>query len=143
MNESAGLASQLAEDGVAFHGVPEDPVLQERLREVLGDGTGFIVAGPGVGNHRDFAEDVRLHGTGMDTLIVRSPESAAVVSDTYSRASIEATQHHLFVEPDYVLATESFLRDVSGFSVPWTIVVIVALVVLAGAATWTIRSVRS
>lgn len=142
------LARQLAVDRVAFADLPDDPALQAQLSETLDDSTGFIVAPAGdlsPADLRDLGQDTLDAAPGIDTVIVRSPDAAAVVSDTYSRAAIEGAQSHLFVEPDYVVGARQFLADVSGFDVPWlaaAAAALVGLVALVAWVAWTVASVR-
>lgn len=139
------MAEQIAEDGVAFYHLPEDPALRDGLAAAVDGRAGFVVAPPGIGNHRDLAQDVLLavdDAAGVDTVIVRSPESAAAVSTDHSRAAIESAQWRLVDEPDYVAAADDFLTAVSGFGVPWLPVAALAAAVVVAAVAWTYLSVN-
>lgn len=142
MSEPGELATQIDEDGVAFVNPPVDADLERQLTEALPDGAGFIVAPPGFGPLRDLGQDV-LDVSEAATIVVRSPESAAVVSDVHSRAAIESAQSHLFAHPDYVLGAREFFADLAGFNVPWALLTTFAGAALVILSLWSARSVRS
>lgn len=145
MNDPVGLAAQIDDDGVAFAGLPEDHALQGQLVDALDGQAGFVVApldGVGAAGLRDLGQDV-LNASSVDTVIVRSPESAAVVSNELSRAAIESAQGAIFAEPDYVVGTHRFLNEVSGFDMPWALLTAVVVVAIVIAVAWTVRSVKA
>ena len=105
------LADDLADDAVAFTPeAPVDEVLAGQLSSLLSGAegaagrTGYVVAGPGSGaDMRDLGQATLDHSAGsLDTVIVRGPDSAAMVSHSLSRAEIESTQGQLLAFPDYV-----------------------------------------
>ncbi|ALC05890.1 hypothetical protein CDES_07395 [Corynebacterium deserti GIMN1.010] len=118
------LVSEVSDDGVAMgqrigH---ESPGLEDGLISVLetaqdGDfgSAGIVVLDdtPAITSDlRDIAQEV-LTQSDVDTVIVRAPASAAVVSDVHSRAALEMGQHELLGTTDYVLGTELLIRDVT------------------------------
>lgn len=145
MNDPSELARQLGEDQVAFANLPDDPVLQDQLTEVLDDATGIIVV-PGSdrtsADLRDLAQDV-LDVSGLTTVIVRSPDSSAAVSDVYSRSALEGSQMLLAQQPDYVVGVREFLAHLDASGPPWMAVGLVAAVALAAVSLWAAFSVRS
>lgn len=136
----SALSRQLEDSPVAFTS-PEmvDPVLAERLREVVaGESAAVIVSGPGNPTHlRDVGQAV-LDGTNFSTVIVRGPGTGAVVSEEYSRATIETSRDTLLAEPDYVVGVAEFLSGAHSFSVSWAAVLaaIVVCVVVATLCAW-------
>ena len=141
------LASQIQADHVAIgeFGL-HHPGLEESLTHAVTDAqnSGFGTLGVVVLDHtptvsadmRDIAWKVQ-QATGLDTIIVRSPDSGAVVSDTYSRAQLEAAQYHLLGNPDFAAGTRNFASDVMGMQFPWTIVgiALIAAILFIAAAT--------
>lgn len=137
------LALQLEEDSVAFGPfVPSGKVsdVEPGLIDAVthaGEGD-FGSLGVVVLEHtpahapdlRDVAQDLLL-STGMDTIIVRTPESGAVVSDVHSRAALEQAQYPLLGNPDLVGGVNAFVGEINGWTVSWTSVLAVILVVLA------------
>lgn len=93
------LAQQLHEDGVAYtnpiHG--QDVDLNADVAKGLKDGDGIAavdVAANRAPDVRDIAQELQ-DATGLDTVVVQTPQYVSSVSDTYSRADIEAVQSHL------------------------------------------------
>lgn len=136
----SALSRQLEDAPVAFTS-PEmvDPVLAEQLREVVaGESAAVIVSGPGNPTHlRDVGQAV-LDSTDFSTVIVRGPGTGAVVSEEYSRATIETSRDTLLAEPDYVVGVAEFLSGAHSFSVSWATVlaVIVVCAVVATLCAW-------
>ncbi len=77
---------------------------------------------------RNLAQDLQL-STGLDTVIVRSPFSGAVVSDIHSRAELESAQYAFLGNPDVPGATHVFIDHVAAAGASWP--VFATLVVLA------------
>lgn len=93
-------------------------------------------------NLRDIAQELLIQ-TDLDTVVVRAPMSAAVVSDVHSRAALESGQHDLLGTTDYVLGTELLVQDVTESTVGnidwgqlliWGLVALAIAVVVAGAS---------
>lgn len=147
------LASQLQGDGVAIAGIGQSyPDMEGELVEVLAeaDAGGFGSAGIVLldqtpaqpADQRDIARDL-LDLTGLDTVIVRSPGSGAIVSDTHSRADIESAQWHFLGNGDYVAATRDLVNRMVETPEPhWLLLSLLALLFLAGVATLTWLSLR-
>ena len=78
----------------------------------------------------------------MDTVIVRAPESGAIVSDVHPRGAIEAAQYPFLGNPDIVGGVFGFIDDVNGWSVNWPLALVLIAVTLAavgGATAWAVR----
>lgn len=145
VSDPAELVRQLSVDQVAFAGLPDDPALQDQLAAVVDDSTGMIVAPAGEATPadlRDLAQDV-LDTSALHTVVVRSPESVAAVSDLHSRAELEVAQTRMLAEPDYVAGLSEFQGAVGFLDVPWLTLAAVAVVALLTVIAWTIQSVRS
>ncbi|MGP6173160.1 Rv1476 family membrane protein [Corynebacterium sp. A21] len=143
------LASQLQEDGVAIGEVARDyPSMEGELQGVLADAdtAGFGSVGmvlldrapAQTADQRDIASEL-INATGLDTVIVRSPGSGAIVSEVHTRADIEAAQWHFLGDSDYVGATRNLVDQITATPGPnWVlasslaIILILAVVVL----TW-------
>lgn len=73
-------------------------------------------------------------------MIVRAPDSGAIVSEVYSRAEIESAQWHFLDNPDYPAATVTLLEELQaedsagvGFVAACLAVVVLAV---GSAAAW-------
>ncbi|MDO4760406.1 MAG: hypothetical protein Q4A31_00590 [Corynebacterium sp.] len=98
------LTTQLLDDGVAF--VHDDPELHAQLvasreQSPALHNAGFVVlnftpAQPA--DLRDIAQELLL-STDLSTIVVRSPDSGAIVSNAYSRAHLESAQHAFLSTP--------------------------------------------
>ncbi|PRQ12093.1 hypothetical protein C1Y63_03230 [Corynebacterium sp. 13CS0277] len=90
---------------------------------------------------RDIATEVQQH-TGVDTVIVRSPGTGAVVSETYARKAIEQAEKTMYGDPDYVVSAQTFVDSVQADTTPWQEInlglglIVLAAVVTTGWATW-------
>ena len=149
------LARQVEEDSVAFGAlVPAGRVgeLEPGLIDAAShaDATGFgslgvVVLGETPAHApdlRDIAQDVLL-ATEVDTVIVRTPESGAIVSDLHSRAEIESAQYPFLGNPDVVGGVHRFIDDVNGAGTSWATVLAVIVLVVAAAVVFAALSVRS
>lgn len=92
----ADLSEQLRDDAVAFTNpdLARDQSVQEQIHNSLrpGDGIAVVdVADQPYGWARDVATKLQ-EATGLDTVIVQQPGSVSAVSDSWSRAEIEAAQ---------------------------------------------------
>ncbi|MDR7329366.1 Rv1476 family membrane protein [Corynebacterium guangdongense] len=154
------LAADLADDAVAF--TPEAPVdaaLASQLSSLLlgAEGpagrTGYIVAGPGSGAElRDVGQAALDHSAGsLETVIVRGPDSVAMVSQSLSRAEIESTQGQLLAFPDYVEGLGHLLLQLdtqAGGGGQWlpffvlTLAAVVAIVVVTYASAAQVKRKR-
>ena len=144
------LSRQLAEDSVAFGSfVPVEQVssLEPGLIDAVShaEQSGFGSLGVVVLEHtpphtpdlRDVAQDLLL-GTDVDTVIVRAPESGAVVSDVHSRGAIEAAQYPFLGNPDIVGGVFGFIDDVNGSSADWVSAVALIVIALAAVVVFTV-----
>ena len=149
------LSRQLAEDSVAFGSfVPVEQVssLEPGLIDAVShaEQSGFGSLGVVVLEHtpphtpdlRDVAQDLLL-GADVDTVIVRAPESGAIVSDVHSRSAIESAQYSFLGDPDVVGAAHRFIDDVTGAGITWPIVAVALLLTIAAVVALTAWGVRS
>lgn len=147
----ANLASQLRGDRVAFSdSAAADPVLEADIVGALaqvrgGERAGVVVvvdaAPAGPAQLRDAAKDLQLE-TGLDTVIVRSPNLAIAVSGELTRAQVERGQAAMAVEPDYAAGVREFYGAADGFSVPWGVAGVLGVVAAAAVALASVRAAR-
>ncbi|NLZ58233.1 MAG: hypothetical protein GX898_08050 [Corynebacterium sp.] len=118
------LARELEEDAVAMGQAAgeQHPTLEQELITVMDEAAegdfgslGYVVldSTPAVtADLRDIAQEL-LGATSLDTVVVRAPGSAAVVSDVHSRASLESAQREMLQTFDYVDGASLLIRDVT------------------------------
>lgn len=141
----ARLSMELDADGVAMGEVTGGlhPTLEADLIDVLNNAgssdfgsVGMIVLDEtpaATSDLRDIAQEALMQSN-VETVIVRSPHSAAVVSDVHSRATLESGQHDLLSTWDYVHGTKLLIDDVTGsglMGINWVLVTVIGLVALA------------
>lgn len=90
---------------------------------------------------RDIAQVLRTD-TALDTVIVRSPGSGAIVSTTHSRADIESAQWNFLANPDYAQATVGLVDHIEADPVPGGALVALALVAIVAALAATVVVVK-
>lgn len=146
------LASELGDDAVTMgeRTGNQFPTLEKDLINVVTDAKESDFGSLGVvildetpvmtSDLRDIAQELLIQ-TDLDTVVVRAPMSAAVVSDVHSRAALESGQHDLLGTTDYVLGTELLVQDVTESTVGnidwgqlliWGLVALAIAVVVAG-----------
>ena len=141
------LVSQLASSSVAFGSDnPVNAELGAALEAALADANtvsfgpaGMIVleqTPPVIADLRDLAQDAAAE-TGLDTVLVRTPQVAVGVSDSLNRAQVERGERAMVAEPDYVAGVHAFADAAESFSVNWPLAVAVIVVVLAAVAAVT------
>lgn len=146
------LVSQLASSSVAFGSDnPVNAELGAALEAALADANtvsfgpaGMIVleqTPPVIADLRDLAQDAAAE-TGLDTVLVRTPQVAVGVSDSLNRAQVECGERAMAAEPDYVAGVHAFADAANLFSVNWPLVVAAVLVVLAAVAAAAAFSAR-
>ncbi|WP_269509836.1 Rv1476 family membrane protein [Corynebacterium faecium] len=143
------LVSQLASSSVAFGtdnpvNAELGPALEDALAEANLDPAGMIVleqTPPVLADLRDLAQDAAAE-TGLDTVLVRTPQVAVGVSDSLNRAQVERGERAMAAEPDYVAGVHAFADAANLFSVNWLLVVAAVLVVLAAVAAAAAFSAR-
>ena len=143
------LVSQLASSSVAFGtdnpvNAELGPALEDALAEANLDPAGMIVleqTPPVIADLRDLAQDAAAE-TGLDTVLVRTPQVAVGVSDSLNRAQVERGERAMAAEPDYVAGVHAFADAANLFSVNWPLVVAAVLVVLAAVAAAAAFSAR-
>ena len=143
------LVSQLSSSSVAFGtdnpvNAARGPALEDALAEANLDPAGMIVleqTPPVIADLRDLAQDAAAE-TGLDTVLVRTPQVAVGVSDSLNRAQVECGERAMAAEPDYVAGVHAFADAANLFSVNWPLVVAAVLVVLAAVAAAAAFSAR-
>ena len=143
------LVSQLASSSVAFGtdnpvNAALGPALEDALAEANLDPAGMIVleqTPPVIADLRDLAQDAAAE-TGLDTVLVRTPQVAVGVSDSLNRAQVERGERAMAAEPDYVAGVHAFADAANLFSVNWPLVVAAVLVVRAAVAAAAAFSAR-
>ena len=143
------LVSQLSSSSVAFGtdnpvNAALGPALEDALAEANLDPAGMIVleqTPPVIADLRDLAQDAAAE-TGLDTVLVRTPQVAVGVSDSLNRAQVECGERAMAAEPDYVAGVHAFADAANLFSVNWPLAVAVIVVVLAAVAAVTAFSAR-
>jgi len=143
------LVSQLSSSSVAFGtdnpvNAALGPALEDALAEANLDPAGMIVleqTPPVIADLRDLAQDAAAE-TGLDTVLVRTPQVAVGVSDSLNRAQVECGERAMAAEPDYVAGVHAFADAANLFSVNWPLVVAAVLVVLAAVAAGAAFSAR-
>lgn len=143
------LVSQLSSSSVAFGtdnlvNAELGPALEDALAEANLDPAGMIVleqTPPVLADLRDLAQDAAAE-TGLDTVLVRTPQVAVGVSDSLNRAQVERGERAMAAEPDYVAGVHAFADAANLFSVNWPLVVAAVLVVLAAVAAAAAFSAR-
>ena len=143
------LVSQLASSSVAFGtdnpvNAELGPALEDALAEANLDPAGMIVleqTPPVIADLRDLAQDAAAE-TGLDTVLVRTPQVAVGVSDSLTRAQVERGERAMVTEPDYVVGVNAFTDAANSFSVNWPLAVAVVVLALAAVAAVTAFSAR-
>lgn len=140
----AGLEEQLGERGVATtgHVSPEWRDAMARAvddAERAGEGTFGVAILHFMPAHaadlRDVAQELH-EATGIETVLVRAPQSGAAVSSRYPRNDLERAQDAFLGTRDYVTAVREFPEHLDDAPIPWTPVglSVVLLCVLASLA---------
>ncbi|WP_314857928.1 DUF6676 family protein [uncultured Corynebacterium sp.] len=80
---------------------------------------------------RDIAQEL-ARDTGIATMVVKVPGTAAVVSTKYSRADLEKAQQSLVVQPDYGVGVRGFADSLAN-PLPVGLLSVLLLVVVAAA----------
>ncbi|MDO4631921.1 MAG: hypothetical protein Q4A82_06530 [Corynebacterium sp.] len=137
------LSDQLRADGVALE--QPNPALHTDLLEAkeyaatknIGTlGIAVLEAPPAqLADMRDIAQELAA-STDIDTVIVKVPGTAAVVSNTYSWAQLEKAQQALVVQPDYGAGVRGFVDGLQGVPVGLLSVLLVVVLVAAVGASF-------
>lgn len=148
------LNRQLGEDAIAFGSfVPEgkaadlEPGLLDaaaHARDTDFGPLGLVIlerTPPQTADMRDIAQEL-LMSTDLDTIIVRSPHSGAVVSDVHSRAELEMAQYPFLGNADVVGAAHRFVDDVNATAASWPSAMAFILLGVAGVAASTAVGAR-
>lgn len=152
----ADLTRQLDEDSVAFGPfMPAErvDVLEPGLIDAVAhaDSSGFGSLGVVVLDFdtahapdvRDVAQDLLL-ASDLETVIVRTPGSGAIVSEVHTRADIESAQYRFLGNPDIVGGVFGFIDDVNATSISWiSVAAVIVLTVVAVAAFAAVNARRS
>ena len=144
--DKASLSAQLADDGVAFEtDNPVNLLIEPGLLRATQDANqtdngpyGFVVleqVGVGPGALRDLAQEM-MDATDANTVIIRTPDATAAVSNTLTRAQIEEAQFALIRQTDYAQGIDAFVMETAQPGPVWgglglLLVAAVAVIALA------------
>ena len=143
------LSEQLLVDGVALE--RENDVLHRDLvaardyaasRGVGELGIAVLDAPPArLADMRDIAQEL-ARDTGIATMVVKVPGTAAVVSTRYSRADLEKAQQSLVVQPDYGVGVRGFADSLAN-PLPVGLLSVLLLVVVAAAVGASLMRIKA
>mgnify|MGYP000989139572 FL=1 len=143
------LSEQLLVDGVALE--RENDVLHRDLvaardyaasRGVGELGIAVLEAPPArLADMRDIAQEL-ARDTGIATMVVKVPGTAAVVSTKYSRADLEKAQQSLVVQPDYGVGVRGFADSLAN-PLPVGLLSVLLLVVVAAAVGASLMRIKA
>lgn len=143
------LSEQLLVDGVALER-DNDALHQDLMaakdyaasRGVGELGIAVLDAPPArLADIRDIAQEL-ARDTGIATVVVKVPGTAAVVSTRYSRADLEKAQQSLVVQPDYGVGVRSF-ADSLAHPLPVGLLSTLLLVVIAAAVGASLMRIKA
>ena len=143
------LSEQLLVDGVALE--RDNDALHQDLvaardyaasRGVGELGIAVLEAPPArLADMRDIAQEL-ARDTGIATVVVKVPGTAAVVSTRYSRADLEKAQQSLVVQPDYGVGGRGF-ADSLAHPLPVGLLSTLLLVVIAAAVGASLMRIKA
>ena len=143
------LSEQLLVDGVALE--RENDVLHRDLvaardyaasRGVGELGIAVLEAPPArLADMRDIAQEL-ARDTGIATMVVKVPGTAAVVSTKSSRADLEKAQQSLVVQPDYGVGVRGFADSLAN-PLPVGLLSVLLLVVVAAAVGASLMRIKA
>ena len=143
------LSEQLLVDGVALE--RDNDALHQDLvaakdyaasRGVGELGIAVLEAPPArLADMRDIAQEL-ARDTGIATMVVKVPGTAAVVSTRYSRADLEKAQQSLVVQPDYGVGVRGFV-DSLAHPLPVGLLSALLLVVVAAAVGASLMRIKA
>ena len=90
---------------------------------------------------RDIAQEF-ARDTGIATMVVKVPGTAAVVSTKYSRADLEKAQQSLVVQPDYGVGVRGFADSLAN-PLPVGLLSVLLLVVVAAAVGASLMRIKA
>ncbi len=132
----SSLVHQLREDNIALEVANEG--LEKHIADALPENHGVVVlehTPPHIPNVRDLAQDL-ANETGIDTVIVRTPDVAIAVSSSLTRAQVEQGERAMVAQPDYGDGLRAFLSTSTQTQPAWlpiflAIVVVTTVVIVA------------
>lgn len=143
------LSEQLLVDGVALE--RDNDALHRDLvaardyaasRGVGELGIAVLEAPPArLADMRDIAQEL-ARDTGIATMVVKVPGTAAVVSTRYSRADLEKAQQSLVVQPDYGVGVRGFADSLT-HPLPVGLLSTLLLVVVAAAVGASLMRIKA
>ena len=143
------LSEQLLVDGVALE--RDNDALHQDLvaardyaasRGVGELGIAVLEAPPArLADMRDIAQEL-ARDTGIATMVVKVPGTAAVVSTKYSRADLEKAQQSLVVQPDYGVGVRGFADSLAN-PLPVGVLAVLLLVVVAAAVGASLMRIKA
>lgn len=143
------LSEQLLVDGVALERnndtlhwdlvAARDYAVSRGVGEV---GIAVLEAPPArLADMRDIAQEL-VRDTGIATMVVKVPGTAAVVSTKYSRADLEKAQQSLVVQPDYGVGVRGFADSLAN-PLPVGLLSALLLVVVAAAVGASLMRIKA
>lgn len=134
----SSLANQLQADNVALENA--DPQLEEHVARALPEDHGLVIlehTPQHIPDVRDLAQDLAIE-TGIDTIIVRTPNVAIAVSDSLTRAQVEQGERAMVAQPDYGDGIRAFLSASAQTQPVWPLIAAAICVAAAFviAASW-------
>ena len=143
------LSEQLLVDGVALernNDTPHRDLVAARdyavFRGVGELGIAVLEAPPArLADMRDIAQEL-ARDTGIATMVVKVPGTAAVVSTKYSRADLEKAQQSLVVQPDYGVGVRGFADSLAN-PLPVGLLSVLLLVVVAAAVGASLMRIKA
>ena len=140
------LSEQLLVDGVALErdndALHQDLVAAKDYAASRGVGIAVLKAPPArLADMRDIAQEL-ARDTGIATMVVKVPGTAAVVSTRYSRADLEKAQQSLVVQPDYGVGVRGF-ADSLAHPLPVGLLSALLLVVVAAAVGASLMRIKA
>ncbi|OFT85871.1 DUF6676 family protein [Corynebacterium sp. HMSC29G08] len=127
----SSLIYQLREDNIALEVANEG--LEKDIAEALPENHGVVVlehTPPHIPNVRDLAQDL-ANETGIDTVIVRTPDVAIAVSSSLTRAQVEQGERAMVAQPDYGDGLRAFLSTSTQTQPAWLPIVLAIAFVAA------------
>ena len=130
------LVHQLREGNIALQVADED--LENHVASTLPENYGLVIlehTPSHIPDVRDLAQDL-ANETGIDTVIVRTPDIAIAVSNSLTRAQVEQGERAMVAQSDYGDGLRAFLSTSTQTQPAWppillAIVFVAAVVIVA------------
>ena len=150
------LEYQLRNGGIAFGaGAESDAELAEQLTGAIDEAAphaglsteqvGVVVLGHSPApapDIRDVAQDLQ-RATGLDTVLVRTPDVVIGVSEKFTRAQVEIGERAMASQHDYASGVSTFLRAAGDFEPVWLQLGLLAVLVVVICIAATLASLAT